>query len=113
LLAGRKSIVLSDLASPPTPEESVDFLRNRHLCVDEGAYAEGKHLRIETASAVLSQTLNPDVLMMKSAEDWYRCNSAELVRAPKIRRILVQREMRPDLVVIGSIILICRYRLLP
>jgi hypothetical protein len=26
------------------------------------------------------------------------------VRAPKIRRILVRREMRPDLVVIGSVI---------
>ena len=37
-----------------------------------------------------SQNLNPDVLMMESAEDWYRCDGAELLRAPKIRRILVQ-----------------------
>ena len=33
------------------------------------------------------------------------CDGAELVRVPKIRRILVQREMRPNLVVIGSVIL--------
>jgi hydroxymethylpyrimidine pyrophosphatase-like HAD family hydrolase len=39
--------------------------------------------------AVLSQNLNPDVLMMESAEDWC-CDGAELPRAPKIRRILVQ-----------------------
>jgi len=54
---------------------------------------------------VLSQNLNPDVLMMQSAEDWYRCDGAELLRAPKIRRILVQREMRADLIVIRSVIL--------
>ena len=43
--------------------------------------------------------------MMEPTEDWYRCDGAELLRAPKIRRILVQREMRPDLIVIGSVIL--------
>ncbi len=55
--------------------------------------------------AAPGQNLNPDVLMMKAAEDWYRCDAADLLRPPKIRRILVQREMRPDLVVIGSAIL--------
>ena len=54
---------------------------------------------------VLSQNLNSDILMMESAEDWYRCDAAELLRASKIRRILVQRKMRPDLVVIGSVVL--------
>jgi hypothetical protein len=26
------------------------------------------------------QNLNPDVLMMESAEDWYRCNAADFQR---------------------------------
>jgi hypothetical protein len=39
---------------------------------------------------VLSKNLNPDILVMESAEDWYRCDGAELLSAPKIRRILVQ-----------------------
>ena len=43
--------------------------------------------------------------MMESAEDWYRCDGAELLRVPKIRCILVQREMRADLIVIRSVIL--------
>ena len=34
------SIVHSDLAIPPESQESVDFLRTRHLCVDAGTYAE-------------------------------------------------------------------------
>ena len=44
----------------------------------------------EYAPAVLSQNLNPDVLMMQPAQDWYRCDGAELLRSPKIRRILIQ-----------------------
>ena len=39
---------------------------------------------------VLSQNLKPDVLMMEASEDWYRCYGAELLRASKIWRILVQ-----------------------
>jgi hypothetical protein len=46
------SIVRSDLAIPPESQESVDFLRNRHLCADESSYAKGEHPRIETASAL-------------------------------------------------------------
>lgn len=42
------------------------------------------------AIAVPSQNLNPDVLMMKSAKNWYCFNMAELLWASKIRRILVQ-----------------------
>jgi hypothetical protein len=34
--------------------------------------------------------LNPDVLMMKPAEDWYRCDAAELLRPAKIRSIFIQ-----------------------
>lgn len=46
------SIVRSDLAIPPASRESVDFLRNRHLCEDEGSYAQDEHSRVETASAL-------------------------------------------------------------
>jgi len=45
------SIVRSNLAIPPASEESVDFLRNRHLCSDEEAYEENKQPGVETASA--------------------------------------------------------------
>ena len=48
------SIVQSDLAIPPSSQESVAFLRDRHMCADEGSYAEGGHLRVETASALPS-----------------------------------------------------------
>jgi hypothetical protein len=42
--------------------------------------------------------------MMKPAEEWYCCDAADLLRTPKIRRILVQSEMCPNLIVIGSVI---------
>lgn len=35
------SIVHSDLAIPPESQESVEFLRTQHLCIDAGTYAEG------------------------------------------------------------------------
>ena len=54
-------------------------------------------------TGVLSQNLNSDVLMMESAEDWYRCDGAELLRTPKIGCVLVQRKMRADLIIIGSV----------
>ena len=47
------SIVRSDLAIPPTSQESTDFLRSRHLCADEGSYAEDGQLRVQTASALV------------------------------------------------------------
>ena len=34
------SIVRSDLAIAPASQASVNFLRDRHLCADEGSYAE-------------------------------------------------------------------------
>jgi hypothetical protein len=46
------SIVRSDLAIGPASQESVDFLRNRHLCADEGSYAANEHPGVETASAL-------------------------------------------------------------
>jgi hypothetical protein len=46
------SIVRSDLAIPPESQESLDFLRDRHLCVDESSYAKGEHIGVETASAL-------------------------------------------------------------
>ena len=45
------SIVRSDLAIPPASEESVAYLRDRHLCADEGTYAQREGVRVETASA--------------------------------------------------------------
>jgi hypothetical protein len=42
------------------------------------------------AAAVPSQNLNPDVLMMKPAEDWYCCDAADLLRTPKIRSTFAQ-----------------------
>ena len=52
-------------------------------------------------TGVLSQ--NPDVLVMQPIQNRDGCDGAALLRAPKIRRILVQQEMRPNLVVIGSV----------
>jgi len=46
------SIIRSDLAIPPESEQSVDFLRERHLCADEGSYAQDGHPRVQTASAL-------------------------------------------------------------
>lgn len=46
------SIVRSDLAIPPASEESVDFLRNEHLCDLNGSYVRDEHPRVETASAL-------------------------------------------------------------
>jgi len=34
------SVVQSTLAIPPESQESVDFLRSRHLCADDGSYAQ-------------------------------------------------------------------------
>jgi hypothetical protein len=45
------SIVRSDLAIRPESQESIDFLRDRHLCADEGSYAEDERPRVATASA--------------------------------------------------------------
>src|SRR5277367_981797 len=36
------SIVQSDLAIPPESQESIDFLRDQHLCADESSYAKGE-----------------------------------------------------------------------
>jgi hypothetical protein len=47
------SIVRSGLAIPPDSQESVESLRSRQLCVDEGTYAENKQTRVETASVSL------------------------------------------------------------
>ena len=50
------------------------------------------------------QKLDPYVLMMEPAEDWYCCDASGLLRTPKIRCILGQGEMRPELIVIGGVI---------
>jgi len=49
------------------------------------------------------QNLNPDVLMMEPAEDWYRCYSADLLPPPELWSILIQRQMCPELVVVRRV----------
>jgi hypothetical protein len=46
------SLVRSELAIAPASEESVDFLRDRHLCADDEPYALENRQHVETASAV-------------------------------------------------------------
>ena len=52
--------------------------------------------------AVCTENSNPDVMMVKAAEDRVRTNDSGLLNRTKNRRILVQRPMRSDgVVVIG------------
>ncbi len=44
------SIVRSDLAIPPKSQESVEFLRDRHLCAYPASYARVEHSRVQMAS---------------------------------------------------------------
>jgi hypothetical protein len=53
-------------------------------------------------SVVLGRNLNPYILVVQPTQNWYGCDGAGLLRAPKIGRILFQGEMRADLVVIGK-----------
>lgn len=48
------SLVRSDLVIPPQSEESVDFLRSRHLCADEGSYAENEHPRVGVTTRTIA-----------------------------------------------------------
>jgi hypothetical protein len=48
------SLVRSDIAIPPESRESVDFLRDRHLCADDGSYSQIDHSRIEVAAGSAS-----------------------------------------------------------
>ena len=41
--------------------------------------------------------------MMEPAQDWYRCDAADLLRPAKIWGIFIQSQMRPDLVVVQSV----------
>jgi hypothetical protein len=53
------SIVRSDIAIPPQSQESVDFLRDRHLCADYGSYAQTDHLRIQVAFGLSASSRLP------------------------------------------------------
>ena len=44
----------------------------------------------EKQVVVLSQNLDPDILMMQPTQNCDACDAAELLGAPKIRRFLVQ-----------------------
>src|SRR4030081_2811815 len=52
------------------------------------------------ALPVCTENLNPNVLMMKSAQDSVRTYHAGSLYRPRNRRIFVQRSMRSDAVVI-------------
>ncbi len=44
------SIVRSDIAIKPGSEASVDFLRDRHLCANQGYYTQDQRPRVQTAT---------------------------------------------------------------
>ena len=44
-------VVRTVLSIPPRSKEAIDYLRDKHLCTENGSYAEDKHNRFETASA--------------------------------------------------------------
>jgi hypothetical protein len=49
------------------------------------------------------QILRPTILMMKSAKDWPSGKQAQLLDRPMARRILIQRQMCSELVVIACV----------
>jgi hypothetical protein len=54
--------------------------------------ATGRNSRQPAAARL--QNLNLDIRMMQTAQDWNRGDTTDLLRLPKIGRILVQHEMR-------------------
>jgi hypothetical protein len=54
-------------------------------------------------SLVCTENLNPDVMMVKPAEDRMRTNDSDLLNRTRSRRILVQRPMRSDGVVVARV----------
>jgi SAM-dependent methyltransferase len=82
-------ICIHDMAQPRAA-----LVSTRRALKSDGVFlwseADASDQLEENLTPVLSQNLNSDVLMMESTEDWYRCDGAELLRSPKIRRILFQ-----------------------
>jgi len=60
-------------------------------------------VHIEILPPVCTENSNPDVMMVKPAEDRVRTNDSDLLDRTKNRRILVQRPMRSDGVVVSGI----------
>ena len=83
---------MSSGRSPPSPTDSLR--------------SAARHLRMSvpltqfSAHPVCTENLNPNVLMMKSAQDSVRTYDAGSLNRPRNRRIFVQRSMRSDAVVI-------------
>jgi len=78
-------------------EEASSLFRAWNLSVntsvsvrDETFCRKATLIRSGGGSPVPIQNLNPDVLMVEPAEDWYRCDAAELLRPPKIRSVFIQ-----------------------
>jgi hypothetical protein len=71
------------------PEDEVGDIHRLHHRVAQAGHLQAPR-RPGASTTVPSQNLNLDVLMMKSAENWYCFDMADLLQAPKIRRILLQ-----------------------
>ncbi len=56
-----------------------------------------------TLGPVAVENSNPYILMMQAAQEWNRRDVADRLHAPEVRRIFLQREMDPNLVVIRSV----------
>ena len=63
------------------------FLEPLQLGLHEARLVGGS-IQLFDYSPVLSQNLNPDILVMQPAQNGDGCDGTELLRAPKIRRIL-------------------------
>jgi hypothetical protein len=59
--------------------------------------------KIGSSKAVTPENLNPDILMMQPTKNWDGCDGAELLDAPEIRRVLVQREVGLALATLPSV----------
>jgi len=57
------AIVRSDLAIPPASQESVEFLRDRHLCADPGSFA-----KVEPARVLMASRISPGASPISTAD---------------------------------------------
>ena len=52
---------------------------------------------------VCTENLNPDVMVMQSAQDGRRYDAARVLDGAMDRRILVERPVRPQLIIVSGI----------
>jgi hypothetical protein len=51
----------------------------------------------------LTENSDPHVMVVQSSENWQRCDIADSLRSPEVRRLFVQGKMRSNFVVVGRI----------